>query len=612
MHLQVIIQQILTPLEPRQSATRHPRSSRAGSLKPTRIAGRRRGGHLSAVTESWLARHLRALRRIVSAFALVVVSAADALAAPQAQQFSDENGRRFRALIDTGIVRAARQRATSEPTREADVVLLGNAHASVRDFRAAIAVYSEGLKLHPRSAPLLRWRGHRRLSVRDFVGAAFDLERGIEVDPGEYGLWFHLGVVMYMQGRYSEAADAFSTALPLAPNPNERAGSTDWLWVSLRRLGLDDSARVLVQRLPDSVAADYPYLRRLRMYRGEIAPEDLVTASDTSATSRATLFFGLGTYLELQGDTAAARAAYQSAVKDADGWPAFGFIGAETALLRGAPLRIGAPAAGCRVQPSAMAPSTFRVHLASAFKSAAANPEEVRFREHVALVIQDAARVLRTRLTGNADLVSNGDSVLTPDDLGGGIELIFRRGAPARYRYTSEPFARLRAIRLVADAIEVAQREGTLAFPWSPDDSRSEWRAELHFASQGFGFDEFDLHAGVWAPVFSLRFNAIPKTLEPIFRSMRVEFPRDQLFANAIGSLQLSFLVDASDRVVPRAVFEMWPAAQPRQFGPTAEHYEAFRDAAVRSIALGKPLARRLGGCPVVTWIQQPFEFQRR
>lgn len=552
------------------------------------------------------------LRGLLCVAWLTAAGAAELPAAPQAQQFSDETGRRFHALVDTGVVRAARQRTTSEPTREADVVQLGNAHASVRDFRAAIAVYTDGLKLHPRSAPLLRWRGHRRLSLRDFIGAAYDLGRGIEVDPTEYGLWFHLGVVMYMQGRYSEAADAFSAALPLAPNPNERAGSTDWLWVSLRRLGLDDSATVVVQRLPDSVAADYPYLRRLRMYRGEIAPKDLITASDTSATARATLFFGLGTYLELHGDTAGARAAYENAVKDADGWPAFGFIGAETALLRGAAVELAAPISGCRVKPASMAPSTFRVHLASAFDLPSGSPEEVRFREHVALVIQDAARVLRTRLTGNANVIASGDSLVTADDLSGGIELIFRRGAPARYRYTAAPFSRLgRAIRLAAEALEVAQREGTLAFPWSADDSRAEWTAGVHFASQGFGYDEFDFHPGVWAPAFTLRFNAIPVIIDPQSRPARLEFPREQLFSNALGSLELRFLVDASDRLVPRAVFDRWPSNQPRQFGPVAEHYEAFRDTAVRSVEKGKYRARRMGGCPLVSWLHQQFEFRR-
>lgn len=588
------------------------RPTNEGQLGHSELARALHVSHLSLVTESSLARVVRGFRAILFVTALAAASAGELLASPQAQQFSDENGRRFRALVDTGVIRAARQRTTSEPTREADVVVLGNAHASVRDFRAAIAIYSDGLKLHPRSAQLLRWRGHRRLSLRDFVGAAFDLERGIEVDPTEYGLWFHLGVVMYMQGRYSEAADAFASALPLAPNPNERAGSTDWLWVSLRRLGLDDSAKVLVQRLPDSVATDYPYLRRLKLYRGDIAPKDLVTPADTSATGRATLYFGLGTYLELHGDSAGAHKAYRDAVKDADGWPAFGFIGAETALLRGTHVRIGASASGCRERPAKMAPSTFRVHLATAFDSPPANAEEVRFREHVALVVQDAARVLRTRLSGNGDSVASADSLVAADALNGGIELIFRRGAPPRFRYTSEPFSRLGAIRLVAEALDVAQREGTLAFPWSPDDERSEWKAELHFASQGFGFDEFSARAGAWAPVFTLRFDAIPEILDPEIRSARLDFPREQLFANAIGSLELSFLVDASDRLVPRAVFEMWPSTQPRQFGPAADHYEAFREAAVRSILRGRHRARRSGGCPVVTWLRQPFEFQLR
>src|SRR4029078_5399635 len=98
------------------------------------------------------------------------------------------------------------------------------------------------------NALLLRWRGHRYLSVREFDRAMNDLTRGSKLDSTIYGIGYHLGIVRYARGDFAGAVDAFTRAQPKAPDAGELAGSTDWLWMSLMRAGRGDEARATLQR----------------------------------------------------------------------------------------------------------------------------------------------------------------------------------------------------------------------------------------------------------------------------------------------------------------------------------------------------------------------------
>jgi tetratricopeptide (TPR) repeat protein len=180
---------------------------------------------------------------------------------------------------------------------------------------------------------LYRWRGHRNLSVREFDGAMADLTRGYGLDSLNYGILYHLGVLRFVRGDFNGAADAFARAQPRAPDGGELAGATDWLWMSLQRVGRATQAAAMLARHPDSLPTTITYAKRLKLYRGEIGPDALFTASDTSDIDVATLSFGLGNWYLVKGDTARARAQFERSVKSG-GWPAFGFIASEVELAR--------------------------------------------------------------------------------------------------------------------------------------------------------------------------------------------------------------------------------------------------------------------------------------
>jgi len=72
---------------------------------------------------------------------------------------------------------------------------------------------------------------------------------------------------------------------------------------------------------------------RLRLYRGQIGPDQVVTPADTADIALATLSYGVGNWFLLKGDTATAKRWFERSVASG-GWPAFGFIAAEAELRR--------------------------------------------------------------------------------------------------------------------------------------------------------------------------------------------------------------------------------------------------------------------------------------
>src|SRR5262249_34680390 len=156
----------------------------------------------------------------------------------------------------------------------------------------------------PNDAMLYRWRGHRYLSVRELDRAMSDLIRGSRLDSTNYGIWYHLGIVRYARSDFAGAAAAFARGQPRAPDAGELAGATDWLGMGLRRAGRAAEAKAMLDRRPDSLVATNAYARRLKLYRGEIGPDEVFTPADTADVQVATLSYGLGNWYLVRGDTA--------------------------------------------------------------------------------------------------------------------------------------------------------------------------------------------------------------------------------------------------------------------------------------------------------------------
>lgn len=253
----------------------------------------------------------------------------------QPVEYTSPAGVEYRSQPDTDAIKAARAAVDADPKNIAKLIDLGVAQSGARQFREAIATFSRGLALEPNNALLLRWRGHRYLSVREFDKAYADLTRGAKIDPTIYGIWYHLGVLQFVRGEFNDAAASFTRAQPIAPDAGELAGSTDWLWMSLGRAGRVAEARAMLDKHPETRLGpvDNAYTRRLKLYRGELAPDALVTAKDSDDVQIATLAYGLGNWYLVRGDKEQAKTWFARSVQSG-GWPGFGFIVSEAELRR--------------------------------------------------------------------------------------------------------------------------------------------------------------------------------------------------------------------------------------------------------------------------------------
>ncbi|HEX9729684.1 MAG TPA: tetratricopeptide repeat protein [Gemmatimonadales bacterium] len=278
---------------------------------------------------------MRVRQMIPTCITLFVLAVARPTAAVgQTPQYRSPAGVQYVSLPDTGDVARAEAALAADPRNVDLIIALGLAQSGIRQYREAIATFSRGLEVEPDNPVVYRWRGHRHLSVRELDRARANLERGLALDPTNYGVLYHLGIVRFVTGDFDGAAALFARALPLAPGDGgERAGSIDWLWMSLSRAGKHGEARAMLAREADSLPVENAYAQRIRLYRGLLEPDAVLAPADTGDVAVATLSYGVGNWYLLQGDTAQARHWFERSVASG-GWPAFGFIASEAELRR--------------------------------------------------------------------------------------------------------------------------------------------------------------------------------------------------------------------------------------------------------------------------------------
>ncbi|MFL5540855.1 MAG: tetratricopeptide repeat protein [Longimicrobiaceae bacterium] len=239
---------------------------------------------------------------------------------------------------------------------QADAILwYGRRAAAAGHYREAISLFTEGIRKHPRDARFYRFRGHRWITVRRFDRAVVDLERAVrltrgqpdppepDVNPGAAGplstlqgnIWYHLGLAYYLRGEFVRAAPAFRAALNLARNDDSRVAAADWLYMSLRRLGRTADAEAVIRPFGPGVRVveNEPYLRRIRLYRGELPPDSLLDATGRSALELATQAYGVGNWYLYNGRQSEAEAVFWR-ITSAENWAPFGYIAAEADLRR--------------------------------------------------------------------------------------------------------------------------------------------------------------------------------------------------------------------------------------------------------------------------------------
>ncbi|HEY3384627.1 MAG TPA: prolyl oligopeptidase family serine peptidase [Vicinamibacterales bacterium] len=259
-----------------------------------------------------------------------------------------------RKAADDNLAKA-REDFVQAPDSADAIVWLGRRAAVAGHVREAIDIFTRGIARFPNDARLYRHRGHRYVTVREFDKAVADLTKATRLVEGKpdqpepttsdpkvmssetlnYAIWYHLGLAHYLKGDFERALEAYQQCRAVARgNDDQVVGASDWLYMTLRRLGrADQAAKVLEAIVPGmKVKDDQQYYDRLMMYKGAYEPEDLLRAGG-DPVSAATYAYGVANWYLYNGRKDEAKALFARIVKGPN-WMPFGFIAAETELAR--------------------------------------------------------------------------------------------------------------------------------------------------------------------------------------------------------------------------------------------------------------------------------------
>lgn len=270
----------------------------------------------------------------------------------------------------------------SELSRVDRLLYASRLQALVGNHEEAIRFLSEAIELDPSDARLYRYRGHRKLSLRQFGEARADFEESLRLTAGEpdeleyysqetiedlvnlvldqpeevrpqrilatpeaieenrrlhkVGLrisnYYHLALSHYFEGDYEAALQAFRSSLAAAFDDDSRIAINDWLYLTLLKLGRFDDAAAHVAALDTSAFEVYErdpyYLKRLRVYKGEVDAEQVLDEAAGNDIGVATSGYGLSVWFASRGEAGRAEQVRQLVLERGNRY-GFGYIAAE-------------------------------------------------------------------------------------------------------------------------------------------------------------------------------------------------------------------------------------------------------------------------------------------
>ena len=254
--------------------------------------------------------------------------------------------------------REAEEALFQAPADVEALIWMGRRTAYLGQYREAIGIYTGAMTLHPEDARLYRHRGHRYVTVRELDNAIADFERAAELTEGrvdevepdglpnalgiptstlQFNIWYHLALAHYVEGDLAAALAAYESCMAVSVHPDSVAATSYWLYMTLRRLGRDEQAAEILDRIDADmkVIESAGYLNLLLLFKGELTLEAFVGPSGSEATLQSTTSaYGLGVWHVLNGRDAEARETFERILTGRNQWAAFGFVAAESELAR--------------------------------------------------------------------------------------------------------------------------------------------------------------------------------------------------------------------------------------------------------------------------------------
>jgi tetratricopeptide (TPR) repeat protein len=244
-----------------------------------------------------------------------------------------------------------------DPASADAAIWLGRRLAYLGRYRDAIDAFTQGIAKHPNEARLYRHRGHRYITIRKFDRAISDLRRASqlvagkpdEVEPDgapnkagiprstlQSNIWYHLGLAQYLSGDFAGALASYREGMKVSRvNDDMLVATSDWLYMTLRRLKRDVDARQVLDPIREQmdVLENGAYRARLLMYKGLRTPESVLNLNTADDVQIATQGYGVGNWYLVNGDRVKAKEVFDR-VLAGTAWTAFGFIAAEADVKR--------------------------------------------------------------------------------------------------------------------------------------------------------------------------------------------------------------------------------------------------------------------------------------
>jgi len=253
----------------------------------------------------------------------------------------------------------AAKRVFDAAPNDADAMIwLGRRTAYLGEYKAAIGIFSDGIKKFPNDARMYRHRGHRYLTMRCVDDAIADFEKAASLIKGkpdqiepdgipnakniptstlQSNIWYHLGLAYYLKGNFKKALAAYKECEKVSKNNDMRVATAYWHYMTLRRMGKEKDAKKVLEPFAGEIELieNTEYLKLIKLNRGEVKAEDLLGTirGDANTLGSASLGYGIGNYFLYNGDKEKATTIFKKIV-EGDQWASFGYIAAEAELSR--------------------------------------------------------------------------------------------------------------------------------------------------------------------------------------------------------------------------------------------------------------------------------------
>ncbi|MFY0689545.1 MAG: tetratricopeptide repeat protein [Cyclobacteriaceae bacterium] len=243
----------------------------------------------------------------------------------------------------------------NKPDEANSYIWYGRRLAYLGRYHEAIDIYTEGLNRFPKSYKLLRHRGHRYLTIRQFDLAIEDLKNAVFYSNNEpnfeieqdgipnamnrplsntkFNIWYHLGLSYYMKGNYDKAISSFRKCQDYSNNNDLMVRTVNWLYASYRKLGNVEGAQSLVVDIPSDLslieAENKGYHDLILLYRGFKSPNRLLqTYQGGTGYLNAVIGYGVANYYLVEGRSESAIPLFDR-ILESDQWDSFGYIASE-------------------------------------------------------------------------------------------------------------------------------------------------------------------------------------------------------------------------------------------------------------------------------------------